>query len=127
MAAIHGKDGKVKIGANAGVSITAWRIDRLGSDLHDISPLQDTWKTLQDGQRSASGAIQCNWDQADSNVQGAMLTAATGGSTVTLLLYVNATKYFSIPAYIRLGAEVNINGVVKRNFSFESSGTVSFN
>jgi len=127
MAPIHGKDGLVKIGASTGASISAWRIDSLGSQLHDASPLQNTWQTLRSGLRSASGAILCDWDQADSNVQGALLTAATGGSTATLLLYVNATKYFSIPAYITLGAEVNINNTVKRTFNFRSSGTVSFN
>lgn len=127
MAPIHGKDGLVKIGANTGASISAWRIDSLGSQLHDASPLQNTWQALEDGLRSASGAILCDWDEADSNVQGALLTAATGGSTATLLLYVNATKYFSIPAYITLEAEVNVNGTVKRAFNFRSSGTVSFN
>lgn len=127
MAAMHGKDGLVKIGANTGASISAWRIDQLGSQLHDASPLQNTWQASRSGLRSARGAILCDWDQADSNVQGAMLTAATGGSTVTLLLYVNATKYFSIPAYISLGAEVRAQDTVKRTFNFESSGTVSFN
>jgi hypothetical protein len=127
VAPIHGKDGLVKIGANTGVSISAWRIDSFGSQLFDASPLQNTWETLQDGLRSASGAILCDWDEADSNVQGALLTAAEGGTTATLLLYVNATKYFSIPAYITLGAEVNVDGTVKRTFNFRSSGTVSFN
>jgi len=127
MAPIHGKDGLVKISGNTGASISAWRIDSMGSQLHDASPLQGTWQILQDGLRSASGSILCDWDQADSNVQGALLTAAEGGSTATLLLYVNATKYFSIPAYITLGADVNVNGTVKRTFNFRSSGTVSFN
>ena len=127
MAAMHGKDGLVKISTNTGASISGWRIDSFGSQLFDASPLQNTWETLQDGLRSASGSVLCDWDEADSNVQGALLTAAEGGTTATLLLYVNATKYFSIPAYITLGAEVNIGGVVKRTFNFRSSGTVSFN
>lgn len=127
MAPIHGKDGLVKIGGNTGASISAWRIDSLGSQLHDASPLQNTWQALGSGLRSATGSILCDWDETDSNVQGALLTAAEGGSTATLLLYVNATKYFSIPAYITLGADVNVNGTVKRTFNFRSSGTVSFN
>ncbi len=128
MAVMHGKDGKVMVGANTGASIVAWRIDSLGPTLYDASPLQGTWETLQGGGKlSASGSIACDWDEADSNVQGALLTAATGGTTATLLLYVNATKYFSIPAYLTLGAEVNARGMVVRTFNFRSSGTVSWN
>lgn len=127
MAAIHGKDGKVMIGANTGARIAGWSINNLGAQLLDNSPLQNTWQNLLNGLQSASGQILCDWDQSDSNVQGAMLTAATGGSTVTLLLYINGSNYFSIPAYINLGAEVRVSDTVKRIFNFRSSGTVSFN
>lgn len=127
MAAIHGKDGLVKIGSNTGARITGWRIDNLGAEFFDNSPLQNTWQTLIAGLKSATGQVVCDWDQADSNVQGAMLTAATGASSVTLLLYVNASNYFSIPAYITLAADVNARDTVKRTFNFRSSGTVSFN
>lgn len=127
MAAIHGKGGKVLIGANTGASIRSWRIDNLGPGLEDASPLQATWQTLEDSLRSASGSILCDWDQSDSDVQGALLTAATGGSTATLKLYINGSNYFEIPAYITLAAEVNIGGLVSRTFNFRSSGTVSWN
>jgi hypothetical protein len=103
-------------------------MDSLGPALHDASPLQDTWETLQGGgKRTASGSIACNWDETDVNVQNALLADAVGGTTVTLLLYVNATKYFSVPSYITLGADVNIRGVVMRTFNFRSTGTVSYN
>lgn len=127
MAPIHGKDGKVMISGNTGSSISGWRIDSLGAVFVDASPLQNTWQQLISSLRSVSGSILCDWDQADSNVQGALLTAATGASSVTLLLYVNASNYFSIPAYITLGAEVRVDGTVKRTFNFRSHGTVSFN
>lgn len=128
MAEMHGKDGKVLVGASTGVSIVAWGMSNLGPALHDASPLQDTWETLQGGgKRAASGSITCNWDEADANVQNALLADAVAGTTVTLLLYVNATKYFSVPAYITLGADVNARGVVMRTFNFRSTGTVSYN
>jgi hypothetical protein len=127
MAVMHGKSGKVMIGGNTGAGVSGWRIDTLGAPFLNNSPLQNTWGTVVPGQLSATGQVTCDWDEADSNVQGALLTAATGATAVTLLLYVNGTKYFSIPAYITLGAEVNINGTVKRNFNFQSSGTVSYN
>lgn len=124
---IHGKDGAVKIGANTGASISGWRIDNLSAEFADASPLQNTWQALTPGMLSATGQVMCDWDTADSNVQGALLTAATGATTVTLLLYINGSNYFSVPAYISMGAEVNVNGTVKRSFNFVSSGTVSFN
>jgi hypothetical protein len=127
MSAIHGKDGLVKIGSNTGARIVSWSIDNLGAEFHDTSPLQATWQTLLPSLKSAAGQVACDWDQADSSVQGALLTAATGASTATLLLYVNASNYFSIPAYITLAADVNARDTVKRTFNFRSSGTVSFN
>lgn len=127
MAAIHGKDGNVKIGGSAGASITAWTIDFLGPALFDASPLQDTWQTLQDGQRSASGSIVCNFDTSDSNVQEALRADAVGGTTATLQLYVNGTNYFSVPAYITMTSSVQVNNVVTRTYNFRSTGTVSWN
>lgn len=126
MAVLHGKAGAVKIGGNTASSVSSWTMSDGGPELHDNTPLQNTWKTFIAGQRRVTGSIQCDWDQADSNVQGAMLTAALNGSTVTLLLYTTDTNYFTVPAYINVGAEVNIKGIIKRNFRFQSHGTVSF-
>jgi len=127
MAAMHGKDGNVKIGGSAGASITAWRIDNLGPALFDASPLQDTWQTLQAGLRSASGSITCNFDTSDASVQEALRADAVGGTTATLQLYVNGSNYFSIPAYITMTSEVSKNNIVTRTYNFRSSGTVSWN
>ena len=127
MAAMHGKDGLVKIGANTGVNIASWTVNFVGPQLFDQSPLQDSWQTLVAGQRSASGSITCYWDESDSNVQDALRADAVGGTTATLLLYVNASKYFSIPAYITMTGETNVRGAVMRTFNFRSHGTVSWN
>lgn len=128
MAAMHGKDGNVKIGGSAGASITSWRIDFLGPTLHDASPLQDNWQTLQGGgQRTCSGSIVCNFDTADANVQEALRADAVGATTATLQLYVNGTNYFSIPAYITMTASVERGSIVTRTYNFRSSGTVSWN
>lgn len=123
---IHGKNGKVKIGANSGAALIGWSIDNAGPEFFDVSPLQNTWKEFESGQRAVTGTVSFDWDQTDSNVQGAMLTAALNGTTVTLLLYPNASNYFTITAFVGVGVQVNAQGTVKRTFPFRSTGSISF-
>ena len=126
MATTHGKDGQVRIGANQAARVESWNMT-LDGGWADIPSLQDEWNDQLGGIKSCTGAVNCYTDTADTNGQVAMQTAVTGATTARLYLYINSTQHWEFDAHLDLTDTVAVEDVVRRNFNFRNSSTVSLN
>ena len=125
MATHHGKDGTVKVGANAVAEIDSWNV-RSQADIADDTAMGDTWKTHLVGMKSWSGQLTCHWDETDTNGQEALIE----GASVTLNLYpegggTGATYFTGTATISDTGIDVNKGGVVQRTFSFTGNGALT--
>lgn len=128
MAAIAGKGGSAKIGANTIAEVTSWSLD-ISSDMLDSTSLGDNWREFIAGLKGATGSVEVKWDiPNDTNGQTALQNAILNGTTVTLNLYVNATKYYSGSAYISgLNVEDPVEDLVTATFDAQFTGAVTYN
>ena len=123
----HGKDGVVKVGANAVAEIDNWSVTETAATADDTS-MGDTWKTHIAGKtiNSWNGSLSCHWDETDTNGQQAL----TVGASVTLNLYpegsgTGATYKTGTATITQVGLTVPKDGVVSRSFNFEGNGALS--
>ncbi len=109
MATISGKDGQVKIGSTTLAEITKWTLTTTAQNPAYASSATQGWKTRREGVRDASGTLNLKLDLADP-----ISDDFDEGSAVTLLLYLDSTRFYTVPAIIdSLGWEVDIdNGEV---------------
>lgn len=128
MAAIAGKGGSARVGANTIAEVTSWSLD-VSSDMLDSTSLGDDWREFIAGLNGATGSIEVKWDLVnDANGQTALQTALLNGTTVTLNLYVNATKYYAGSAYIsNLNVEDPVEDLVTATFDAQFTGAVTYN
>lgn len=125
MATHHGKDGVVKIGANAVAEVTEFDLN-IQADRADDTAMGDAWKTHLVGLKSWSGNVKCHWDETDTNGQVAM----TEGASVSLALYPEGAdsgdSYFSGTATISsVQVSASRDGVVSASFAFEGNGALT--
>ena len=127
MAAIAGKSGSARLGANTIAEVTSWSLD-ISSEMLDSTSLGDDWKEFIAGLRGATGSVEVKWDVvSDANGQAALQTAFLNGTAVTLDLYVNATKYYTGSAYISsLSVEDPVEDLVTATFEMQFSGAVTY-
>lgn len=126
MATESGKNGKVMIGAATVAEITGWRWTRTSNNPAYASSGTSGRKTRVAGVADSSGSVDFKRDFADT-VESEGITE---GALVTLLLYLNATTYHSVPAIIdSLSDEVDINDgeTVSGSFDFSETGAPSVN
>jgi hypothetical protein len=105
MATISGKDGRVKIGATTLAEITKWTLTTTSSNPAYASSATQGWKTRRGGVRDAKGEIRFKLDFSDP-----ITDDFNEGDSVTLLLYLDATRFYTVPAIIdSLAWEVDVN------------------
>lgn len=121
MAVFSGKDGKVLIGAVTLASITKWTFNTEANTDRFAHSGSSGYKVTVAGSLMGDGTIEGKVDAADP-----ITDDFTEGSGVTLLLYLDATRFYSVPSIIKRlqYGEVDIdNGVaVPWNASFETNG-----
>ena len=128
MAAIAGKDGSAKIGANTIAEVTSWSMD-ISADMLDSTSLGDDWRESIPGLNGATASLEVKWDiPNDANGQTALQNAILNGTTVTLNLYTNASNYYSGTAYISsLNVEDPVEDLVTATFEAQFTGAVTYN
>jgi hypothetical protein len=124
MATTHGKDGQVRVGANAVGSVTQWN-GTYDSGFADTVYLGDEYGAQIGGIKRMTGSLNCDTDTDDTSGQVALQTAVTGQTTARLYLYVNTTAYWEFDANLELVDTVDIGDVVKRVMNYRSNGTIT--
>jgi hypothetical protein len=123
MATISGKNGRIKIGSTTLADITLWQlVTRAGNPAYASSATQG-WKTRREGVRDASGTVRFKLDLADP-----ITDDFDEGDPVTLLLYLDATRFYTVPAIIdSLAWEVDINDgdVIGGVAEFSATGPIT--
>lgn len=125
MAVASGIDGKVMIGAATVLSITEWNSD-IKHSIQDVTSFTDTWEQKIKGLLGASGSLKGITDTADTTGQTVLLNAALNTTTVTLLLYLSATKYFTVTAFIDgVKTSNKVDGTCEVEFSWVADGAIT--
>ncbi|SEH51401.1 hypothetical protein SAMN05216228_100218 [Rhizobium tibeticum] len=124
MAVHHGKNGKVKIGANAVAAVQKWSINQ-NVEVADTTVMGDAWQTHLVGIPGWSGSVEALYDPADATGQVALVV----GASVSLGLYsdgdVATKKYFNGTATVTsVPVETDMKGPVKITFNFQGNGAL---
>lgn len=127
MAALAGREGSVRIGANTVAEIDQWTLD-VGIDVTEATDFGDTWKEFITTLRGATGSFRGRFDPADTNGHVALQTEfLTGGSGVTLRLYVNGSNYYTGTALLTgVSKEASVSGLVNATYNFTVTGALSY-
>lgn len=95
MATFSGKDGKVMIGATPLAEITKWEYTRSSNNPAYASSATQGWKTRRGGVKDATGSLEGKLDPALP-----ITNSFDEGSSVTLLLHEDGTRFHTVPAII---------------------------
>ena len=120
MSTISGKDGKVRIGAQDVAEITGWSLSTTSQNSAYASSSTGGYKRRVAGVKDATGNLRFKLDPANP-----LTTAFDEGDSVTLLLYIDATLFYSVPALIdsvRLEVDIDSGDVVGGTAEFSASG-----
>lgn len=123
MATISGKNGFINIGATKLAEITYWQLTTRSHNAAYASSATGGWKTRRDGVHDASGSARFKLDLADP-----ITDDLNEGDQVTLLLHLDATRFYTVPAIIdSLAWEVDINegDVIGGVAEFSATGPVT--
>ncbi len=119
-----GKDGLIKIGANTLGFITRWSFTKSAVTTRFGSSNVPGYKATVAGVKEGSGSIDYKLDVAGT-VSTAPQTALLEGTAVTLLLYTNATEFFTVPAVIKSNAvmcDIDDGTATGGSATFETNG-----
>jgi hypothetical protein len=121
----HGKDGVVKVGANAVAEVQEFSVEE-SVETADDTAMGDASEQHLVGITSWNGSMRCHWSETDTNGQQAL----TIGASVTLNLYpegagAGATYKTGTATITRVGLAASRNGIVTRDFSFKGNGALS--
>lgn len=125
MAKHHGKNGLVKIGANAVAEVTRWTIQET-ADTSDTTAMRQSWQTHLTNIPAWSGTVEGWYDPADTNGQVALVI----GGSVTIGLYSDGDaagkQYFSGTASItQRSVEGAVNGTVSFSINITGNGALA--
>lgn len=125
MSTFHGKDGVVKVGANAVAEIKNWSVEET-ADLAEDTAMGDTARTFKPGLTSWSAQIECQWDDTDTTGQEALLI----NTSVTLNLQPEgdtAGDYLMTGSAIvtNRGNAIAFDGIVTQTFQLQGTGALS--
>lgn len=124
MATRVGKDGAVKIGANAVAEIRDWSVEQTSEVVND-TVMGDTWMSNKATQKSWTASFNAYWDDTDTNGQ----LALDVGTEVTLNLYSEDTSgaiYWSGTAIISsVSQSASFDGLVEASFSATGNGALT--
>jgi len=118
MAVESGKNGTAKIGSTALVDITHWTLEKSVATTRYASNSTAGYKATVAGVRMASGTIDGKWD-------GSAVSTIIDGTSASLLLYLNATEFYTVPAIISkfsITVDIDNGSVTGFSASFESNG-----
>lgn len=127
MATHWGVEGVVKVGSVTVAEVSQFEVTEKSNPVED-NALGDTWKShiANSGLKEWSGSLTCNWDETDTNGQGAL----RAGQSVTLNLYPEGAStgdiYFTgLASIVEYGVSVGLDGVITAKFSFTGNGALS--
>lgn len=120
MAALSGKNGKITIGSSDLAEITSWSFNPTSNNPAWASSSNAGYKVREAGVKDGSGSFEGKYDKADQ-----INDRITVGDKVTLLLYIDASSFFSVPAIIdSISYEVDIDDgeIVSFTCDFSTNG-----
>jgi len=120
MATISGKDGKVLIGAVALADITRWTFNATSANPAYASSSTAGYRRRVAGIKEGAGRIAFKLDPADP-----ISDDLNEGDAVTLLLYVDATHFYTVPALVdalELEVDISSGDVLGGTASFSTNG-----
>ena len=124
MATMAGYEGKVVWGtviSDVGYNVHAWSMDVTVDPLETTDFADAGNKTFIRGLKSWSGSVEVYADSTNN------ITVADVGSSATVQLYVNATKYWSGSALCTgWHPAVAVDGVVSGTLDFQGSGLLTY-
>ncbi len=125
MANHTGNGGVVKIGSGVVAELSEWSLDETGETV-DTSVMGVAARSHKPTLTSATGSINCYWDETDTAGQGAM----TPNASVTINLYpegaASSATYKTMTATITgVGLAGSNEGMVTQNFTFQVNGAVT--
>jgi hypothetical protein len=120
MATISGKNGKVLIGSTALAEITDWTFHTTSVNHAYASSSTGGYRQRVAGVKDGGGSIGFKLDPADP-----ITDDFDEGSSVTLLLYIDATHFYSVPAVmdsIQLAVDISSGDVLGGTAMFSANG-----
>ena len=125
MANHAGKEGTVKVGANAIAEIRDWSTTET-AETTDNSSMGDSDRTHIFTIGSWEASVSSWWDETDTNGQGAL----TRGASVTLNLYPEGSTggdtFFSGTATVTgIGRSAALDGMVEVSFTAQGNGVLT--
>ena len=125
MAVHKGSEGVIKVGSNAVAEIVSYSLTE-NIDLIETTNITDPARAYTTGKTSWGGEISTNWDETDTNGQGAL----TIGASVTLNLYPEGasssdTYYSGLAIVTALDKSADGEGLVTNNISVTGVGALS--
>lgn len=120
MATISGKNGKVMIGDAALAEITDWTFHTTSVNHAYASSSTGGYRRRVAGVKDGSGTIGFKLDPDDP-----LTDAFDEGSSATLLLYLDETHYYTVPAVIdslQLGVDISSGDVLSGTAQFSADG-----
>lgn len=126
MANHKGSEGTVEVGANGIAELKSWSLEE-SAEIIDDTTINDVAKTGKPGTKSASGSVECFWDETDTTAQGAMVA----GAEITLNVYpMGATTGDTFATFSAIIGSISrsggIDGMVEASFSFTANGAITW-
>lgn len=126
MAALAGDNAKVVIGSAEPVLLNNWEVTPGAKDL-DTTSFGDGWETNIMGLKNWTAKVMGHFDYSDTTGQKALVDAFIAGTSVTLKLYTDSTKYCSGSAFVTsLPIKAPVDGLVDVEIDFKGSGQLDF-
>lgn len=125
MATHIGRDGIVKVGANAVAEVRSFSIEETGDTVED-TVMTDTARTFVPTLTSFTGSADVYWDESDTTGQGALSV----GSSVTIGFYpegdTTGDTYYSGTAIVTgVSRSASFDGMVEASISLQGSGALT--
>lgn len=123
MAVATGRDGVVKVGANAMAEVRSFSLEMTG-DTVESTRMTHTSRQYKPTLTSWSGSVDCYWDPTDTNGQVALGV----GNQVSLSLYPadGAGDFYGGSAIVTgVSTSSSFDGMVEASFTFQGTGTLS--
>ena len=120
MATISGKNGKVMVGEATVADVTHWMLTTTSNNPAYASSATGGFKKRVAGVKDAAGTIAFKLDPA-----APITDDFDEGSAVTLLLYIDATNFYTVPALIdsmRLEVDIDNGDIVGGVAQFSANG-----
>lgn len=126
MPAIHGANGKVKVGGNAVARVTNFDLTE-EAPTSDTTAMGDEWgQHIVGAPKRWSGSLTCRYDPTDTTGQGAL----TAGAQVALALYpesdaLGASEKSGAATITGVNYTESYTDVVEISFDFQGNGELT--